>query len=151
MKKENKFLQTNKGGWHDDRKGFPVPQTGFHCYTTANHPPSYIVGMILAVIRPLFFLLTIILSSCGVPGIVATGQQLPVVNATPRPTPLPPMRFPQDEAAELELSDGLPFIHLAIVDEELFERYVQVFFGTDRKAVPKGMIEVVIAAPPAPT
>lgn len=52
--------------------------------------------------------------------------------------------FPQDAAAELELRDGLPFIQFAIVDEELFERYVQVIFGTDRKAVPKGMIEVIL-------
>ena len=52
--------------------------------------------------------------------------------------------FPRDKAAELELRDGLPFIHLAIVDEVLFERYVQVIFGTDRKTIPKGMIEVIL-------
>ena len=52
--------------------------------------------------------------------------------------------FPQDESAELELRDGLPFIQLAIVDEELFERYVQVIFGFDRKAAPKGVIEVIL-------
>jgi hypothetical protein len=33
---------------------------------------------------------------------------------------------------------------MAIVDEMLFERYAQVIFATDRKAVPKGMIEVVL-------
>ena len=42
------------------------------------------------------------------------------------------------------MQDGLPFIQLSVVDEELFERYVQVIFGTDRKAVPKGMIEVIL-------
>ncbi len=52
--------------------------------------------------------------------------------------------FPKDEAAETELRDGLPFLQLAIVDEELFERYVQVIFGTDRKSVPKGVIEVIL-------
>jgi hypothetical protein len=52
--------------------------------------------------------------------------------------------FPRDEAADWELRDGLPFIQLAIVDEYLFERYVKVIFGTDRKAVPKGMIEVIL-------
>jgi hypothetical protein len=52
--------------------------------------------------------------------------------------------FPQDEAAEGELRDGLPFVQLAIVDEELFERYVAVIYGTDRKAVPKGIIEVIL-------
>jgi hypothetical protein len=36
------------------------------------------------------------------------------------------------------------FIVDAVVGEELFERYVQVIFATDRKAVPKGMIEVVL-------
>ncbi len=44
----------------------------------------------------------------------------------------------------LELRDGLPFIQLTIVDEELFEHYVQVIFGTDRKSVPKGVIEVLL-------
>jgi hypothetical protein len=52
--------------------------------------------------------------------------------------------FPLDEAAEVELREGLPFIQLAVVGEELFDRYVQVIFGTDRKAVPKGLIEVIL-------
>jgi hypothetical protein len=52
--------------------------------------------------------------------------------------------FPYDGEAELELREGLPFIQLAIVDEELFDRYVQVIFGTDRKSVPKGVIEVIL-------
>lgn len=52
--------------------------------------------------------------------------------------------FPRDEAAERELREGLPFIQLAIVDEALFERYVHVIFGTDRKAVPKGLVEVIL-------
>ena len=43
----------------------------------------------------------------------------------------------------MELRAGLPFIQLAIVDEQLFERYVQVIFGSDNKAVPKGLIEVI--------
>jgi hypothetical protein len=57
---------------------------------------------------------------------------------------LPAVDFPRDRVAELELRDGLPFIQLIIVDEQLFERYVQVIFATDRKAVPKGMIEVSV-------
>lgn len=57
---------------------------------------------------------------------------------------LPGGAFPQDEQAELELRDGLPFIQLAIVDEGLFERYVQVIFGLDRKGVAKGVIEVIL-------
>lgn len=57
---------------------------------------------------------------------------------------LPSRDFPRDEAAELELREGLPFIQFVIVDELLFERYVQVVFGSDRKSVPKGMIEVIL-------
>lgn len=52
--------------------------------------------------------------------------------------------FPQDKAAESELRDGLPFLQFAIVDLELFEHYIQVIFGTDRKSVPKGVIEVIL-------
>lgn len=57
---------------------------------------------------------------------------------------LPKSDFPQDVQAEAELRDGLPFIQLAIVDSDLFERYVQVIFGLDRKGVPKGVIEVIL-------
>jgi hypothetical protein len=57
---------------------------------------------------------------------------------------LPAADFPRERGAELELRDGLPFIQLAVVDEALFERYVQVIFASDRKAVPKGMIEVIL-------
>ena len=46
--------------------------------------------------------------------------------------------------AEGELRDGLPFIQLAVVDQETFDRYVEVIFGTDRKGLPKGVIEVVL-------
>jgi hypothetical protein len=52
--------------------------------------------------------------------------------------------FPKDRTAELDLWDGLPFVQLAIVDDVLFDRYVQVIFGTDRKLIPKGMIEVIL-------
>jgi hypothetical protein len=52
--------------------------------------------------------------------------------------------FPKDAAAEAELRDGLPFVQFAIVDQETFDRYVEVIFGTDRRGVPKGVIEVVL-------
>src|SRR2546421_7085760 len=50
-------------------------------------------------------LLALLLSSCGFPGIPSTSAQLPVVNTTPVPTPLPPVRFPQDEAAHRDLTE----------------------------------------------
>ena len=50
-------------------------------------------------------LLTILLASCGFPGAVSTSAQLPVVNTTATPTPLPPVRFPQDEAAHRDLTE----------------------------------------------
>ncbi len=53
----------------------------------------------------LFILLSFILSSCSFPGIVSTAGQLPVVNTTPQATPLPPVRFPQDEAAHRDLTE----------------------------------------------
>jgi predicted secreted hydrolase len=53
----------------------------------------------------MFALLALLLSSCGFPGIPSTSAQLPVVNATLAPTPLPPVRFPQDEAAHRDLTE----------------------------------------------
>ncbi len=53
----------------------------------------------------MFALLALLLSSCGFPGIPSTSVQLPVVNTTPVPTPLPPVRFPQDEAAHRDLTE----------------------------------------------
>jgi predicted secreted hydrolase len=53
----------------------------------------------------MFALLALLLSSCGFPGIPSTSAQLPAVNATLAPTPLPPVRFPQDEAAHRDLTE----------------------------------------------
>src|SRR6266480_4456454 len=53
----------------------------------------------------ILLLLALVMASCGVPGIVSTNAQLPVVNATPQATPLPPVRFPQDEAAHRDLTE----------------------------------------------
>jgi hypothetical protein len=50
--------------------------------------------------------------------------------------------FPADATAEKELLDGLPFIELKLVGAEDFAIFVQEVYGTDRQAVPKGMIEV---------
>jgi predicted secreted hydrolase len=52
-------------------------------------------------------LLMLALSSCGIPGIVTTDAQLPVVHsvAQPQPQPLPSVRFPQDEAPHRDLTE----------------------------------------------
>jgi hypothetical protein len=52
--------------------------------------------------------------------------------------------FPADADAERELLDGLPFIELKMVGTEDFALFVERIFASDRQAVPKGMIEVVI-------
>jgi predicted secreted hydrolase len=53
----------------------------------------------------LFSSLALLLASCGFPGIPSTSTRLPQVNASPTPTVLPPVRFPQDEAAHRDLSE----------------------------------------------
>ncbi len=50
-------------------------------------------------------LLAALLAGCGLPGAVATGGSLPPVPPTPQPTPLPPVRFPQDEAPHRNLTE----------------------------------------------
>jgi hypothetical protein len=52
--------------------------------------------------------------------------------------------FPHDAAAEKELLDGLPFIELKMVGAEDFTLLVERIFASDRQAMPKGMIEVVL-------
>src|SRR5712691_9998502 len=52
----------------------------------------------------LLLLLSLILSSCSVPGIVATDAQLPAVKTTPQTISLQPVHFPQDEAAHRDLT-----------------------------------------------
>lgn len=50
-------------------------------------------------------LLTFLLTSCGFPGLSSTTAQLPVVNTSATRTPLPPIRFPQDEAPHRDLTE----------------------------------------------
>ncbi len=49
--------------------------------------------------------LALILASCGFPGLTSTSAQLPVVTTSPTATPLPPIRFPQDEAPHSDLTE----------------------------------------------
>jgi len=56
-------------------------------------------------IVPALIVLMVILSSCGFPGVVTTSAQLPKVSLSPTATPLPPIRFPQDEAPHRDLTE----------------------------------------------
>jgi predicted secreted hydrolase len=56
-------------------------------------------------LAPVLLTLVFLLSSCGFPGIVSTSSQLPRVNLAPTITPLPPVKFPQDEAAHRDLTE----------------------------------------------
>src|SRR2546422_3907230 len=68
--------------------------------TALTHYQRYCVRLCsLILFLPLF------LASCGFPGIVTTAGQLPVVKSTPQAQPLPPVRFPQDEAAHRDLNE----------------------------------------------
>ena len=49
--------------------------------------------------------LALLLASCGFPGIPSTSAQLPQATISPTPTALPPIRFPQDEAAHRDLTE----------------------------------------------
>ncbi len=50
-------------------------------------------------------LLGLLLSSCAFPGVTTTSTQLPTINTTPQVQALPPVRFPQDEAAHRDLTE----------------------------------------------
>jgi len=65
--------------------------------TLQHHKRTLTGGLLLCVL--------FILASCGFPGIVSTAAQLPPVNKTATPVPLPPVRFPQDEAAHNDLTE----------------------------------------------
>jgi predicted secreted hydrolase len=62
-------------------------------------------------------LLALFLASCGFPGVVSTSQQLPSISGTPTTTSLPPVRFPQDEAAHKDLNEWWYYTgHLSATD-----------------------------------
>ena len=44
------------------------------------------------------------------------------------------------EAAELRA--GLPFLEMKIVNQTDYDFFAQIVFGTDRDAIPKGVVEV---------
>ena len=49
--------------------------------------------------------LALLLAGCGFPGTIAAGGRLPAVPPTTQPTPLPSIRFPQDEAPHRDLTE----------------------------------------------
>ncbi len=49
----------------------------------------------------------------------------------------------RDRRATSELRRGLPFLDIAMVNHEEFDRLVNQFFAADRRGVPKGMVEVL--------
>lgn len=51
--------------------------------------------------------------------------------------------YPRDQAADVELGRGLPFIHAEIVEQPTFDFYVATLFATDRRNTPKGLVEVL--------
>jgi hypothetical protein len=49
----------------------------------------------------------------------------------------------QDQAAEDELIQGLPFLDISVVGQKDFDYFVERFFAVDRMLRAKGMIEVM--------
>jgi predicted secreted hydrolase len=61
--------------------------------------------------------LVLILSSCSFPGIVSSSAQLPPAPQPQQAAPLPPIRFPQDEAAHEDLTEWWYYTgHLSATD-----------------------------------
>ena len=52
--------------------------------------------------------------------------------------------YPTDAVADDELQQGLPFLQAETVMQEAFDYYVNNLFGTDRRNVSKGMVEVLL-------
>ena len=84
----------------------------------------------------LLMLLALLMSGCGLPGTIATGGSLPPAKPVPTATPLPPVRFPQDEAPHHDLTEWWYYtghFHSASGHEYGFEL---TFFQTLRGALP---------------
>jgi hypothetical protein len=52
--------------------------------------------------------------------------------------------FPRDSEAAEELSGGLPFLDLEMVEEREFAMLVEEVFASDRDSIPKGVVEVLL-------
>lgn len=63
-------------------------------------------GIALAVKIALFVVLAaLLLAGCGLPGTISSGGSLPATKPVPTAMPLPPVRFPQDEAPHSNLTE----------------------------------------------
>jgi hypothetical protein len=51
--------------------------------------------------------------------------------------------FPLDPGACEELLEGFPYLQLMLEETPIFDYLVTVTFATDRRGIPKGMIEVL--------
>src|SRR5262245_4313423 len=58
-----------------------------------------------APLRGLVVTCIMLLAGCGVPGTIPSGGSLPAARPVPSPTPLPAVRFPQDEAPHANLTE----------------------------------------------
>jgi hypothetical protein len=54
-----------------------------------------------------------------------------------------PPGYPEDPGADLELQNGFPFIQAELLTQAAFDYYVSMIFGSDRRGVRKGVIEVL--------
>ncbi len=70
---------------------------GIHIVMLQAYKKTLTGGLLLCVL--------FVLASCGFPGIVSTTAQLPTLSKTATPVVLPPVRFPQDEAAHSDLTE----------------------------------------------
>ena len=52
--------------------------------------------------------------------------------------------YPKDAGAHEELDAGFPFLDIQVVEGPDFRQIVEETFSSDREAVPKGMIEVIL-------
>jgi hypothetical protein len=52
--------------------------------------------------------------------------------------------YPKDANARQELLEGLPFVHIQLVDQAGFDEFLNRIFATDRNQNPRGMIEVIL-------
>src|SRR5579863_4662945 len=102
-------LRRSKEAMHVDRRDGATQGSPPHISSTpaptgtsgvfAKRYPALLgaIGMLL--------ILILILSSCSFPGVVSSSAQLPQVKQTTQSTQLPPIRFPQDEAAHNDLTE----------------------------------------------
>lgn len=77
----------------------------YHTRITSIGPKIKGGGVALSLNFLALLALMVLLASCGFPGIISTSTQLPMVNTTSTAAPLPPIRFPQDEAAHRDLTE----------------------------------------------